>query len=291
VSRCVCVLFVLGGLVYAQAAATLPSLESNAVAGEAANTTAKNGAGAAPGLPLPPGNATVLGGTIRTVDHLRDRMVLQVFGGGRTVVTFDDRTRVYRDGKAASVDELKNGDRVSADTVLDGTRVFARIIRIAITGAAGRSSGQVVSFEPARGELILRDTLSLSPQRMRLAPDALVIRGNRSAQPADLRPGTLVDVTFLTDGDGRAVARQVSILAAPGARFTFVGRVDFVDLLHGFFVLVDPRDNKNYELHFDPTVRALYQDIRVGADVIVSAGFDGRRYTAKSITLSAAPSR
>src|SRR5438874_9089377 len=36
--------------------------------------------------PLPPGKTTLIGGTIERVDHVRDRLVLQAFGGKRTAV-------------------------------------------------------------------------------------------------------------------------------------------------------------------------------------------------------------
>jgi uncharacterized protein DUF5666 len=287
VGRCMCVLLILGGLAYAQTAATLPSFTAKETVGETVKPTAHSGAGSVPDMPpLPPGKATLLGGTISAVDHLRDRMILQIFRGGRTVVIFDDRTRVYRDGRATSLDDLKNGERVYADTVLDGTQVFARNILVAARSPIAGSYGQIVSFEPARGELTLRDTMSLNPLRVRLAPDTLIIRGGHPAQPAELRPGTLVTVAFLTGSNGQAVARRISILASPGTAFVFSGRVAHADLRRGLFVLVDPRDNKSYEVHFDPTVRALSRDVREGADVTVYAGFDGKRYAAQSITLN-----
>lgn len=285
--RCTLYLLVLGGLVYAQAAATLPSFAANEAAGEAVQPTAKSDAGALSDLPaLPPGKATLLGGTISTVDHLRDRMILQVFGGRRTVVTFDDRTRVYRDGKAASLDDLKSGERVYADTVLDGTKVFARNIRVATGSPLGQSNGQVVSFEPANGELTFRDTISLTPWRMRLAHDTIILRGDRPALPEELRSGTLVTVDFLAGSGGQAMVRQISILASPGTAFVFSGLLEHLDLRRGLLVVVDPRDKKGYELYFDPTVRGLTRDLREGANVTVYADFDGSRYAARSITLN-----
>ena len=47
--------------------------------------------------PMPGGKVTLLGGTIQKVDHIRDRLTLQVFGGNRTAVLFDERTRVFRE--------------------------------------------------------------------------------------------------------------------------------------------------------------------------------------------------
>jgi hypothetical protein len=241
--------------------------------------------------PLPAGQATVLGGTISTVDHLRDRLVLQVFGGGRTVITFDIRTRVYRDGKAASLDDLKNGERVYADTVLDGTHIFARNINLGSGSLNGETNGQIVSFEPGTGELTLRDTLSLIPWRMRLTSETVIVRGDHPAAAAELQPGGLVAVSFLPARDGRIAVQRIAILASPGMTFLFSGRLEHFDLRRGLLTVVDPRDQKSYQVSFDPSVRGLTRDVREGMDVTVSASFDGQRYTAHSIALNAAPTQ
>ncbi|MGA9208116.1 MAG: hypothetical protein WB347_09975, partial [Terriglobales bacterium] len=88
-----------------------------------------------------------------------------------------------------------------------------------------------------------------------------------------------------------AMVRQISILASPGTAFVFAGRLEYLDLRRGLLVVVDPRDNKSYEVNFDSTVRGLTRDIREGADVTVHADFDGSRYTAQSITLNTPSSR
>lgn len=291
-SRWVCTLLLLGGLVRAQTPAP-PSFAANEAGGGVAKPTEKTGAGPNLDLPtLPAGKATVLGGTIRSVDHLRDRMILQIYGGGRTVVIFDARTRVYRDGKAASLDDLKNGDRIYADTVLDGTKIFARKISLATLPASiGRADGQVVSFEPTTGQLTLRDSLSLAPLRLNVTAGTVILREDRPASPAELRPGALVAAVFLPGSEGHITVRQISILASPGTEFTFAGRVEHLDLHRGLLVLLDPRDNKSYEMHIDPSLRSLPRQLREGSDVTVAAGFDGRRYAAKSITLNPPSSR
>ncbi|MFY9559336.1 MAG: hypothetical protein WAQ52_03810 [Terriglobales bacterium] len=236
--------------------------------------------------PLPSGKATLLGGTIQSVDYVRDRLILQVFGGRRTAVLFDERTRVFRDGKAASLDELKTGERAYLDTTLDRTDIFARNIRIAAQGPPGQSSGQIVDFRPGSGELIVRDTLSPEPVKMRLASNAAILNGDRTAEPAELRPGTLVNLVF-TPGDGEApIVRQISILASPGAAYVFAGRIEHLDLRRGLLVLVDPRDNKSYEVYFDAPARRLAPDLRQGADVTVQASFDGTRYQSRDITVN-----
>jgi hypothetical protein len=236
--------------------------------------------------PLPGGKVTLLGGTIQKVDHIRDRLVLEVFGGGRTAVLFDERTRVFRDGKGATLDDLKTGERTYVDTTLDGTQIFARNIRIAGKLPTGQSSGQIVDFRPGSGELILRDTISPEPVKMRLAGNAVISQGHRTATPGELKPGTLVTLEF-TPGNGEApVVRRISILALPGAAFIFSGRIEHLDLRRGLLVVVDPRDNKSYEVYFDPTARHLARDLRQGADVTVQATFDGRRYQSLEIAVN-----
>lgn len=239
--------------------------------------------------PQPKGKTTLLGGRIRVVDHVRDRMILDVFGGGHTAVLFDERTRVFREGKQGSLDELKDGDRAYVDTTLDGTAIFARNIRVVSETPTGQGSGQIVDFAPGNGELTLRDSLSPRPVKMLLAPGAVIMRGDKPATRADLQPGTLVALTFLAGGGRGAMVQQVSILASPGATFQFSGRVVHLDLHRGLLVVEDPRDNQTYEVSLDSKDRALTRNVHEGSDVSVEARFDGQRYEARAITINAAP--
>ena len=236
--------------------------------------------------PLPGGKVTLLGGTIQKVDHIRDRLTLQVFGGDRTAVLFDERTRVFRDGKSATLDDLKNGERAYVDTTLDGTQIFARNIRVVAQLPTGQSSGQIVDYRPGSGELIVRDTISPEPVKMRLAGNAVILQGDRTAGPAELKAGTLVTLAFTPGNGGAPIVRQISILALPGAAFIFSGRIEHLDLRRGLLVVVDPRDNKSYEVYFDPAARHLARDLRQGADVTVQATFDGRRYQSHEIAVN-----
>ena len=267
-----------------------PLVADNATHEATSGNAANPGKGTAHTLPevppLPAGKATLLGGMIQSVDHVRDRLILKVFGGSRTGVLFDERTRVFRDGKSASVDDLKNGERAYVDTTLDGTEIFARNIRIATQSPAGQSSGQIVDCRPGSGELVLRDTISPDPVTMHLASNAVILQGDRIARPTDLRPGTLVTLKF-TPGNGDApIVQQISILATPGAAFVFSGRIAHLDLHRGLLVLVDPRDNKSYEVYINPAARRLTRDLRQGEDVTVQASFDGTRYQSQSITVN-----
>lgn len=234
----------------------------------------------------PKGKTTLLGGRIRAVDLVRDRLVLDIYGGGKMTVLFDERTRVFQEGKQASVDELKTGDRAYVDTTLDGKDVFARNIRVLTDSPAGQGNGQIVEFDASKRQLILRDTLSPRPVKMQLSPEAVIRRGEQPATQSDLRPGTLVTLVFASGSERQPQIREISILASPGASFGFSGRVSHLDLHTGLLVLVDPRDNRSYEVYVDPDNRALTRNVEEGVDVSVDATFDGRHYEARTITLN-----
>src|SRR5271169_995016 len=80
--------------------------------------------------PSPRGKSTVIGGAIRSLDPVRDQLTLNVFGGQTVKVLFDERTQVFVDGAKSGLHELRSGDHVSIETVLDGTTVFARSIHL-----------------------------------------------------------------------------------------------------------------------------------------------------------------
>jgi hypothetical protein len=49
-------------------------------------------------------------------------------------------------------------------------------------------------------------------------------------------------------------------------------------------VLVDPRDQRSYEISFDSVRNAATHDLRLGEHVSVRAEYDGSRYMAREIT-------
>lgn len=260
------------------------SLSPNSVS--ASTTSAVHSIASLP--PLPAGKTTLLGGTIASVDHIRDRIVLEVFGGGRYPVLFDDRTRVSDQGKQEPVDALRAGQRAYIDTTLDGTAIFARNIRLDGNSPTGQGTGQIVSFDSRNGELMLRDTLDPEPIKLRLAPAASILRDGHPVQPSELHSGTLVNVTFTSAGD-KATVRELSILASPGEGFVFSGRVQFLDLRRGLLVIVDPRDNKSYEVYFNPGADAQVRSVQEGTDITATTSFDGHRYLVQSVTQNSSP--
>src|SRR5579863_5911212 len=183
-----------------------------------------------PDLPaLPPTKASLLGGTIQRVDRVRDLLTVQVFGGGKMKVAFDTRTRIFEGNGLGAAPDLHVGDRVYVDTILDGSTIFARNIRLAMDASGGKSQGVVKSYRSDKEELILRDTLSPDPVKLRLTNRTQIVKNGQVASASQLIPGTLVEVNFTSQKDGRD-AQQISILAVPGTDFTFGGTVTSLDL-------------------------------------------------------------
>jgi hypothetical protein len=105
---------------------------------------------------------------------------------------------------------------------------------------------------------------------------------------ANLVEGALVTVKFQPGSAGRREVSQISILATPGTAFTFVGQVTALDVHAGLMVMVDPRDQKRYEISFDPDRIEIPAALREGSQVTVSAGFDGNRYVASTLAVNTA---
>jgi hypothetical protein len=286
---------ILTGVAFAQSASSAGPVTAQDQ-GVRSVSRLEGGLGGSPGLPtMPSGRSTVIGGAIRDVDSVRDQITLNVFGGQKAKILFDARTQVFRNGLRSPLLDLRPGDHVSVETVLDGTTVFARSIHLLSVVPEGECQGQVLAYDDGSRELTVRDVLSREPFRLRVpAGTAIVGQGqaaSSSASPADsgfsgLATGTLISVKFQSDNKGHGVASQIVILAAPGTAFVFVGNVAFLDLHLGKLVLVDPRDEKRYEVFFDSARFPVSRELHEGADVTVTADFDGARYVASAIALN-----
>jgi Domain of unknown function (DUF5666) len=240
-----------------------------------------------PDLPsLPPEKATLIGGTLQKLDRIRDEITVRVFGGGKMKISFDPRTHIYLGTNPGSTSDLHQGDRVYVDTILDGSTVFAKTIRLKNTASAGESQGIVTSYRSDRGELLLRDVLSPHPLKVLLTPETKVVQSGESASAGELVPGTLVAIEFGSQQDGRDVAREISVLAVPGSTFTFVGRVTGLDLRLGLIVMTSSTDNKTYEIYFDPSLIPADENLHESAQVTVLTRFDGSRYVVRSLTVN-----
>jgi Domain of unknown function (DUF5666) len=290
----------LCGMSYAQTVAqppaspvvsTSPSImeikpERPAPAESAENAMVADPASLIPDMPaVPQSRATLVGGTLQKLDRVRDEMTIRVFGGGRMKIWFDPRTHIYLRGSEAKASDLREGERVYVDTMLDGTTIFARNIRIKADQAQGQSQGVVTEYRADRGELTLRDALSPSAVHIRLGSSTQIKQGDRTVSLSTLSPGCLVAVEFDSDRSAGNVAREISILAMPGVSYTFAGQVTYLNLSTGLLVLTASTDRKSYEIHFDPAT--LHEDdLRIGSMVTVVTGFDGRQYMARNLTIN-----
>lgn len=239
--------------------------------------------------PLPSANVTLIGGTIERIDPVQDEITIHIFGGGKMKVLFDPRTNISNDGEPGSLEELKAGKRIYADTILLNGRVFARNIRFSGSSSLGECQGVVESYRANNDALVLRDLLSPAPMNLRLNADTRITRGNQAGSAGDLVPGTLVSVKFSPEPGGRPLARQVTILITPGTEFRFNGRITTLDLHLGLLVVTSPADHRAYEIHFDPATLSITPDLREGAEVTVLTRYDGNRYVARGVTVISNP--
>lgn len=283
-------LAILSGVAFGQlsSAGSKPAQEQGA-ASSASLVRASSGASSLPAAPK--GKSTVIGGAIRGVDRVRDQFTLDVFGGRSLKVLFDERTQIYRDGVKSAIHDLRAGDHVSVETVLDGTTVFARSIHMLSELPRSDCQGQVTDYNFADHELTVRDAQSRQLVKFRVPDGTAFVRQGQAASsavepgPGDLVTGTLISVKFQSDNKGHGVASEVSILATPGTAFVFVGNVASLDLHSGLLVVVDPRDDKRYDVFFDSARFPVSRELHEGADVMVTADFDGARYVASAITV------
>ena len=240
-----------------------------------------------PDLPtIPPGKATLVGGQLEKLDRVRDEVTVHVFGGGRVKAFFDPRTKVYRGQKEVTIADLKQGERIYLDTILDGDTVFARNIRLSPSAAPGQSQGILLKYD--NDELTVRDGLAPSSVKIRLTPATKVLFEGREVATNKLRPGSLISVDFDSQGNGRGIAREISILALPGARYTFVGQVVHIDLRAGLLVLNSSIDHKTYEIYLNPQTTPD-DNLQAGAKVTITANFEDSRYVAHSVTVNPEP--
>ena len=194
-------------------------------------------------------------------------------------------------GAEASTSDLHQGDRIYVETILDGSTVFARSIRLKTSATAGESQGIITSYRSDKGELQIRDALSPRAIKIRVTPQTRIVDGDHAASTTKLAAGTLVAVKFGPREDGGETAREISVLAVPGASFTFAGRVIAIDLRLGLLVLASSSDHKTYEISLDPSLVEMSDNLRPSSDVTVLTRFEGNRYVAHSVTVNSNPQK
>jgi hypothetical protein len=240
-----------------------------------------------PNLPaLPRAKATLIGGTIQRLDRVRDQITLGVYGGGKMKILFDPRIKIYLGANEGAASDLKVGQRISLDTILNGDIVMARTIRLKTAGNVGETQGTVLNYRSDRGELTIRDAISPTPVKIRIGASTRIMQGDHSISASQISTDSLVAVKFNSEGDGHQVASEISILALPGSRYTFQGQILNLDLRTGMLVLSSSTDHKVYEIYLDPS-STPDENLQPGAVVTVETNFEGSRYVARSLSIDA----
>jgi hypothetical protein len=240
--------------------------------------------------PFPQGTTTLIGGVIASVDRIRNHLHVSVYGGGYWTIFFDERTHIFRGGAEVTQLALKPGDRVYVDTMLDNNNrdVFARNIRVGIAAPPADIEGQIVEVDTDRSKFTLHDSINSVPARFSVARDTKITNGSAPGSFVDLRPGSLVRVKFAPERPNRGLAREIVIIAKPGASFTFAGRVTFLDRHRGVLAVHNTLDDKTYDLHIAAARMDATANLAIGVEVRVWAIFDATQYTVRQVTVTRA---
>lgn len=232
--------------------------------------------------PLPKGKLTLVGGTVSKVDPINDRLEIRDFGGGKTNISFDLRTKILRNGTPAVAKDIQPGNRVYVDTMLKGNQIFAKTIRLETSANQGDARGQVVAVDTVRGILKLREEVAPEPFQFRLTPETSVTMNGRRVNASEVLPGALVSINFTGGGNG-SLARDIRVLANPGENFTFVGKITFLDLRLKRFAIANQSDGETYDISLDQLAPSQARTLRVGSDAVVKAVFNGKAYEAQNV--------
>jgi hypothetical protein len=233
--------------------------------------------------PLPRADLSLVGGIVRKIDVVHNRMTVVPLGSGeRYLVYFDERTRFLSNGRETTMLAIHVGDKIYVDTQALGAEVFAKTIQVRATSGSAHASGQVI--EVLGGQVRLEDRLSGQTVRFALTEQTKVETREGASSAAALHSGSLVDVTFTTGR--KSEAQSIMIHATPGESYVFAGTLTHVNLKDGVMALDNQVDGNNYELYFDPLAEKNVAQLVPGTPVQVTANFDGKRYRATSIRMT-----
>jgi hypothetical protein len=231
------------------------------------------------------GKVSLVRGVLKRVDPVYDQLVVHAFGGRDIRIAFDGQTQFLSDNAQTDNPQMRStsipaGSVVSVDTVIDNGKLFARAVRTSGSHAA-ELDGQVVSYDAAKSQLVLRDNISPEHVSLRITPSTTVVKRGQPASPQVLFAGMLVRVSFSA---AQNAAEKIEILAEPGRSFTFAGRIVAVDLRSHVLSLWNDSDQSLRDLAFDSVDTSTLNLLREGATVSVQAEFDGDRYNVRAIT-------
>ncbi len=236
--------------------------------------------------PLPKGKPTLIGGLATHVDRVRDHLTIQPFGGGPKIKVFvDERSHIYRDGAETTVLGIHKGDRVYVDTMLDGSQIFAKNVRVVTQTGTAQMRGQVIGFNRETGTVSLRDQLSSRPIAFDVSSNTKFSSANGATITGDLQPGSLVQVQFAPNRNDRPSAQQIVVLANPGDSYVFSGEVVSLDMRTNSLSLENRSDEQTYELHFSSMALPDSRALKVGSEVTARAVFDGKEYKATNLQI------
>ena len=230
----------------------------------------------------PGGKVGLVRGVLKRLDPIHDQLLIRAFGGGDIRIAFDPRTQFFRENPRTRLTSIPAGSTLSVDTVMEGGKLFALSVRTGPPHTA-ELNGQVVRYEAAKSQLIVRDPTSSEGVSLRIKPSTVIVYQGQPASPQALSPGALVRVSF---SPTQNAVNNVEILAERGGSFTFRGRVIAVDLHSRVLSLFNDSDQSIRELAIGSLDTIDLRLLREGADVSVQTEFDGDRYNIRNVTFA-----
>lgn len=228
----------------------------------------------------------MIGGLATSVDHVRNHLTIQPFGGGKKVKVFvDERSHIYRNGVETTVLGIRKGDRVYVDTMLDGSKILAKNVRVLTESGLVEVRGQVIGTNPEKGTISVRDQLSAKPVTFSVSGNTKYSSSKGAAVAGDVQAGSLIDVQFSPRRDGGAVAREITVLAKPGDNYIFSGVVTNLDMRTDSLSLDNSSDGQPYEIQFSRAALSDPQALKVGSEVTARTTFDGKQYKASNVRI------
>jgi hypothetical protein len=133
--------------------------------------------------------------------------------------------------------------------------------------------------------LTLRDEVSSEPVSFHLSEKTVIRSGEAAGTIDDLKPGALVSLSFGPQQGKTGTVEEVAVLAAPGAAFTFRGKITFFDISLKLLALSNRSDDKNYDLYLQLIPDRVLKQLREGTDAAITAIFDGTHYVAQKVEI------